>query len=58
MSWILNTKTGILHTKACADGLTGNEPVASGSRKPYSNIENARRDAQYKKDHNHPDCLG
>lgn len=36
--WILNTKTGILHTKACADGLLKYEPVAPGRRKHYSNL--------------------
>lgn len=39
MSLILNTNSGILHLKPCADGMTGNTPVTAGSRKPYSKYE-------------------
>lgn len=58
MSFILNTNSGVLHTKPCADGETGNTPVEAGSRKHYSKYEHAIEDDDYHHDHNHPNCLG
>ena len=55
--FILNTSTGVLHTKNCADGLNGLSPVAPGRRKHYSDIDNAKNDSSFSRKHNHPQCL-
>ena len=56
--FILNTFTGVLHTKDCADGLIGFPPVAPGRRQHYQNIENAKNDSSFSRKHVHSECLG
>ena len=56
--YVLNTTSGILHTKECADGEAGFAAVAAGKRKHYSNYNNATNDDRYKKDHESEACIG
>lgn len=55
--YVLNTNSGILHTKNCADGNTSNPPVGAGHRKHYSNLDNAREDEKYMSDHKNNECM-
>ena len=57
--YILNTNSGKLHTKECADSeTTCGAAVAAGSRKPYPKYTNATNDSSYKGDHEVDCCIG
>ncbi len=56
--YILNTSSGILHTKECGDGGCDVPAVQAGRRQPFTKYKNATEHASYKADHKLECCIG